>query len=193
MPGPGICRDCHACVRWGANPDGSGRSFPFDEPTQLTPHFSTCAAVERPVDPFTGETVRVSRCAGCRAPIWWHKSRAGNNVPFTVGPEGGPEREPHFQICPGRAGGRAWVGSDWEEEQPVFHPTRPQVPGWQRELQEHLLVLELTWPCTGDDLRHAFRQLAHARHPDHDGGSTEQFRALKDAYDRASHLVARYA
>jgi hypothetical protein len=45
-------------------------------------------------------------------------------------------------------------------------------------------ALGLAWPCTEDDVKHAYRTLAYAAHPDA-GGTAEAFHLLTDAYEEA--------
>jgi hypothetical protein len=45
-------------------------------------------------------------------------------------------------------------------------------------------TLGLTWPCTEDDIKRAYRQKAHEAHPDK-GGTADAFRDLKQAHDDA--------
>lgn len=49
-------------------------------------------------------------------------------------------------------------------------------------------LLGLTWPCTGREVKQAFRIQAKTVHPD-TGGSNEAFQALHQAYKEALALV----
>ena len=49
-------------------------------------------------------------------------------------------------------------------------------------------LLGLTWPCTGQEVKQAFRLQAKMAHPD-TGGSNEAFQALHKAYKEALALV----
>jgi curved DNA-binding protein CbpA len=49
-------------------------------------------------------------------------------------------------------------------------------------------VLGLAPGATRNDVKRAFRALAHATHPDH-GGDAGDFRAVKDAYERLRDAV----
>jgi hypothetical protein len=51
-----------------------------------------------------------------------------------------------------------------------------------------LEVLGLSWPCSADDVRSAYRRLSKETHPDI-GGSAEEFRRINEAYERAAALV----
>jgi hypothetical protein len=53
-----------------------------------------------------------------------------------------------------------------------------------------LVALGLTWPCTGQEVKHAFRMKAKVVHPD-TGGSSEAFQTLHRAYKEALALVSR--
>jgi hypothetical protein len=54
-----------------------------------------------------------------------------------------------------------------------------------------LRALGLAWPCTEDDIKHAYKTLAHAAHPD-TGGSTAAFQLLADAYEEALKFAAQH-
>ena len=54
---------------------------------------------------------------------------------------------------------------------------------------ECLATLGLSWPCTGRDVKQAFRTRVKRVHPDI-GGSSEAFQTLHQAYKAALALVA---
>jgi hypothetical protein len=45
-------------------------------------------------------------------------------------------------------------------------------------------VLGLCWPCTEEEVRAAYKRLTKTAHPDR-GGSPEEFRRIREAYERA--------
>jgi len=51
-----------------------------------------------------------------------------------------------------------------------------------------IVALGLPWPCTRQDIKHAFRTKAKTVHPD-SGGSSEAFQRLYRAYQEALALV----
>jgi hypothetical protein len=50
--------------------------------------------------------------------------------------------------------------------------------------------LQLTYPCTVDEVKTAYRRLARQAHPDQ-GGSHEEFLALRAAYEQALQLCQK--
>jgi hypothetical protein len=65
----------------------------------------------------------------------------------------------------------------------------PEPPQRDREcphyLREALGVLSLSWPCSPDDVKAAYRRLVRERHPDA-GGTQEEFVRLHAAYEQAT-------
>ena len=55
-------------------------------------------------------------------------------------------------------------------------PEKPQIKCIQ--------VLNLSWPCTEEDVKEAYRKLVKSAHPD-GGGNHEKFLALQEAYEQA--------
>jgi DNA-binding cell septation regulator SpoVG len=64
--------------------------------------------------------------------------------------------------------------------------TRPYV--YRLPVPPCLAVLDLSLPCTADDVKQAYRQKARITHPDA-GGDAAEFRAVREAYDEALRLV----
>jgi hypothetical protein len=60
---------------------------------------------------------------------------------------------------------------------------QPRNPGSADPLH-CFVVLGLRWPCSVEDVKAAFRKLAHKHHPDK-GGSTVAFITLREAYQSA--------
>ena len=56
-----------------------------------------------------------------------------------------------------------------------------------QDIEVHLRVLGLTWPCTKEEVAKAHRRLAFAHHPDR-GGDAEKFKEIQFAYERAMEL-----
>ncbi len=56
---------------------------------------------------------------------------------------------------------------------------------------EALATLELTWPCTLQEVRSSYRRRSKATHPD-TGGNPESFVKVKDAYDAAVDGLAEW-
>jgi DnaJ domain len=52
-------------------------------------------------------------------------------------------------------------------------------------------ALGLAWPCTEEDIKHAYRTLARVAHPDA-GGTDEAFQRLAEAYEEALKFVAHH-
>lgn len=71
-----------------------------------------------------------------------------------------------------------------------LHPSgqAPTGTSHARPIPACLTLLGLTWPCTGQEVKQAFRLQAKTAHPDA-GGSNEAFQALHKAYQEALALV----
>jgi hypothetical protein len=69
-------------------------------------------------------------------------------------------------------------------------PQRAPVPA--TDVPSCFGALGLAWPCTDDDVKHAYRTLAFAAHPDQ-GGSAGAFQALRAAYAAALTFAAQHA
>ena len=78
----------------------------------------------------------------------------------------------------------AWVS--WCFEVALARDGRPMRGGQYACLK----TLGLTWPCTEDDVKRAYRRKAHEVHPDK-GGSTAAFQAVQDAYKEALDFLSR--
>lgn len=50
-------------------------------------------------------------------------------------------------------------------------------------MKDYLKILELTAPATPDEIKKAFRRLAHVHHPDK-GGDAEKFKEINEAYQQ---------
>lgn len=84
--------------------------------------------------------------------------------------------------------------------QPVYHSRygeyfylrKPLVDPEKRYIKsgktESLSVLGLSYPCTKDDVKRAYKRLAKQLHPD-SGGSHEKFIALNAAYEQAMRCL----
>lgn len=75
-----------------------------------------------------------------------------------------------------------------DDEEPVFYSQ----PGAVQPVFACLEMLELTWPCTQEDVKAAYRRLVKTAHPD-GGGDHARFLALQAAYDEALRLVSTSA
>jgi hypothetical protein len=53
---------------------------------------------------------------------------------------------------------------------------------------DDLRMLGLSWPCSREEIKAAYRRLALQTHPDQ-GGSTEAFRRINEAYERLTDAV----
>ncbi len=76
-----------------------------------------------------------------------------------------------------------------DADEPVFfvRPRDERLSGYGRQAPECLTTLSLSWPCTANDVKKAYRSLAKGAHPD-GGGSHERFLALQDAYEQALRM-----
>jgi hypothetical protein len=63
------------------------------------------------------------------------------------------------------------------------------VASTSRSMPSCIRLLGLSWPCTAQAIKHAFRTKVKTVHPDN-GGSSEDFQALHRAYKEALTLVA---
>jgi len=75
------------------------------------------------------------------------------------------------------------VFADWHNHAPANTATAQPPPAC-------LVALGLTWPCTGQEVKQAFRRKAKTVHPDI-GGSSEAFQRLHTAYKEALAFVSR--
>jgi hypothetical protein len=55
-------------------------------------------------------------------------------------------------------------------------------------IRDDLRMLGLSWPCSREEIKAAYRRLALQTHPDR-GGSTEAFRRINEAYERLTDAV----
>ncbi len=60
-----------------------------------------------------------------------------------------------------------------------------------RKSRHFLKELGLSLPVTPEDVKQAFRERAKLAHPDHQGGSAEEFRKLQAAFDKALEFAQR--
>jgi hypothetical protein len=74
------------------------------------------------------------------------------------------------------ARGRWWATFYREPPQPSSNHGAPP------HLVEHLEVLGLSWPCTQDSIKQAYRAKAREHHPD-TGGDAEMFKAVREAFE----------
>jgi hypothetical protein len=65
----------------------------------------------------------------------------------------------------------------------------PGMASASRAMPSCIRLLDLSWPCTTQDIKRAFRAKVKTVHPDN-GGSSEDFQALHRAYKEALTLVA---
>jgi len=75
-----------------------------------------------------------------------------------------------------------------DDEEPLFFSQ----PGSILPVFACLKTLELSWPCTQEDVKAAYRRLVKTAHPD-GGGDHARFLALQEAYDAALRLVSASA
>jgi hypothetical protein len=77
-----------------------------------------------------------------------------------------------------------------DADEPVFfvRPRDERLSGYGRQAPECLTTLNLSWPCTANDVKKAYRSLVKGAHPD-GGGSHERFLALQDAYEQALRML----
>jgi hypothetical protein len=88
------------------------------------------------------------------------------------------------EACSGSRWGRVWFyATPYEERAQKTTPSG---------LVEPLAVLGLSWPCTVDDVKRAYRRLARKTHPDH-GGDAEAFRNLTTAYEQLLSIFSHEA
>jgi hypothetical protein len=67
-------------------------------------------------------------------------------------------------------------------------PPTSSPPTLSTQVPTCLRVLDLAFPCTASEVKHAFRARAKVMHPD-SGGSNEAFHTLYQAYKEALELV----
>ena len=66
---------------------------------------------------------------------------------------------------------------------------RRDLPDWVRdETPPCLRALGLSWPCTEDDIKQAYRRLAKELHPDR-GGDVRRFLLLQDHQEQAYYFL----
>ena len=71
----------------------------------------------------------------------------------------------------------------------VAHAAARQAPSWaSRDLPPCLVALELTLPCTEEEVLAAYRRRVKELHPDH-GGELQQFLRLQKHFEQALHLA----
>lgn len=75
----------------------------------------------------------------------------------------------------------AWISDD---EEPVFYAQPESAP----PVFACLETLELSWPCTVEEVKAAYRRLVKTAHPD-GGGDHARFLRLPTAYEQALRLV----
>jgi hypothetical protein len=67
---------------------------------------------------------------------------------------------------------------------------RPELPDWvRRDTPRCILALDLTMPCTADDVLAAYRRKVKRLHPDR-GGNRREFLRLQLHFEQAIALVA---
>ncbi len=64
----------------------------------------------------------------------------------------------------------------------------PYAPAQTEQAPACIVDLGLSWPCSLDDVRHAWRQLAKTHHPDHEGDGAV-FIAKRKSYEEALYLL----
>lgn len=187
MAGWGRCRRCGEDIWWGANPDGSGRAFPFDDDDEDQSHFESCAAQEWVRDD-AGERHSVGHCRACDARVWWQTTRSGKRRPMDV--DGSVASwECHFDTCRARATDDARAAD--REAADRARRTRYASPLAPYEVRLWLPDLEMTWPCTFAAVTSGFRQLAMRHHPDL-GGQASEFIRIRLAYDALKKYADRF-
>jgi len=68
---------------------------------------------------------------------------------------------------------------------------RPELPAWVRKNTPRcLLALDLTMPCTADDVLVAYRRKVKELHPDR-GGNRREFLRLQAHFEQAIDFVSR--
>ena len=91
----------------------------------------------------------------------------------------GPQAARLFGPAPGRGG------------RPLRFRPRPNRPASTAPpTPECIAALGLSWPCSEDDVRRAFKELVVAAHPDA-GGDPAHFIRLRRAYEHALVLTSR--
>ena len=67
----------------------------------------------------------------------------------------------------------------------------PHLPAWARlETPRCIAVFDLPWPCTEEQLRHAYRKKVKLSHPDR-GGDPRRFLLLQEQFEEALALVVK--
>lgn len=77
-----------------------------------------------------------------------------------------------------------------DSEEPVFYAA-DRIHAFRRELFQCLQVLELSWPCTQEEVKTAYRRLVRSAHPD-GGGDHDRFLRLQEAYEQAMQLCGQH-
>lgn len=68
----------------------------------------------------------------------------------------------------------------------------PQLPGWAKQYDPPgLRALGLSMPCSEQDVKRAYRQLAETMHPDR-GGDRQRFLRLQEHFEEAMNFVRSY-
>jgi len=63
------------------------------------------------------------------------------------------------------------------------------IPDWARpQVPRCLVVFDLSWPCTKEELLRAYREKIKTHHPDH-GGDQRRFLALQAHFEEAMQMV----
>jgi hypothetical protein len=76
-----------------------------------------------------------------------------------------------------------------DSEEPVFYASG-RIPAFGSELFQCLQVLDLSWPCTPEEVKTAYRGLVRSAHPD-GGGDHDRFLRLQEAYEQALQLCVQ--
>jgi len=188
VAGWGTCKHCRQRIWWGANPNGSGKAFPFDDQDEQQVHFNTCSATQWVQ--VNGQRQRVSACRSCGAKVWWETTPNGKRRPMNVisSPIFGDDAslECHFDTC------TAGVASAAPGARHEWNPTPNALPSREPDISVWLGVLGLTYPSSLEQVTRAFRALAMRTHPDM-GGTTADFVRVKLAFDRCKDLLGAAA
>jgi hypothetical protein len=73
----------------------------------------------------------------------------------------------------------------------VISNFRPELPEWvRRDTPRCILALELTLPCTADDILAAYRRKVKRLHPDR-GGDRRDFLRLQAHFEQAMSLMEK--
>ena len=85
--------------------------------------------------------------------------------------------------------GYAFIPVTADVDDPLFFvtPYQERVARYACQPFDYLSLLGVSFPCSISDVKTAYRKLAKRFHPDQ-GGSHDEFLALRDAYEKALHL-----